>query len=151
MTPEDPMTTQTTDDRAIATLAAGLDGRVVLPYDDAYDEMRRVFLGDVDPRPSAIIRAAGAADVARVIDFVRDTGLELAVRCGGHSNAGQSTTDGGLVPDLRDMTTIDFDQTPRTVGAGAGLAALALTERTAGNGLAVGFGDTGSVGIAGVT
>jgi FAD/FMN-containing dehydrogenase len=145
------MTTKATDDRAIATLAAALDGRVVRPDDDAYDEMRRVFLGDVDPRPSAIIRAAGAADVARAIDFVRDTGIELAVRCGGHSNAGQSTTDGGLVLDLRDMTTIDIDPTARTVWAGAGLSALELTQATAEHGLAVGFGDTGSVGIAGIT
>src|SRR5260221_13974368 len=96
MTPEDPMTTQTTDDRAIATLAAGLEGRVVLPRDAAYDEMRRVFLGGVDPRPSAIIRAAGTADVTRVIAFVRGTRLELAVRCGGRSNPGPSPTDRGL-------------------------------------------------------
>jgi hypothetical protein len=58
--------------------------------------MRQVFLGDIDWRPAAIVRVANAGDIARVIAFARETDVEPAVRCGGHVNAGQSTTDGGL-------------------------------------------------------
>jgi FAD/FMN-containing dehydrogenase len=146
-----PVTTQTTRDARLDALTATMDGRVVTPDDEAYDAMRQVFLGDVDGHPAAIARVANAADVSRVIAWASQNGLELAVRSGGHSNAGHSTTDGGIVLDLRDMTTIDLDPVARTVWAEAGLSALELSNATAAKGLAVGFGDTGSVGIAGIT
>lgn len=140
-----------TSERSFASLGSALDGRLILPGDGEYDAVRRVFLGDVDAHPGAIARAAGAADIARVVRFARDGGIELAVRGGGHSNAGQSTIEGGLVLDLRDMTAIDIDPTDRTVWADAGLTAVELTTATYRHGSAVGFGDTGSVGIAGIT
>jgi FAD/FMN-containing dehydrogenase len=135
----------------IDALAASIAGRVIMPGDPDYDDARQVFLGDVDRRPAAIIRVADTSDVARVIAFAREHDVELAVRCGGHSNAGHSTTEGGLVLDVRDLRTIDLDAEARTVWAGSGLTALDLTTATAAHGLAVGFGDTGSVGIAGIT
>jgi FAD/FMN-containing dehydrogenase len=136
---------------SLADLQSSVTCRVVTPADSGYDDMRQVFLGDVDLRPAAIARASNAADVASVIGYARSTGVELAVRCGGHSNAGQSTTDGGLLLDLRDMNAIDVDRVARTAWADAGLAAIDATKATAEHGLAVGFGDTGSVGISGIT
>jgi FAD/FMN-containing dehydrogenase len=136
---------------AFASLASALQGRVITPDDNEYDAQRQVFLGDFDRRPAAIARVANADDVALVIGFARDTGAELAVRCGGHSAVGQSTTEGGVVLDLRDLSTIEIDPATRTVWAGAGLSALELTKATDEHGLAVGFGDTGSVGISGIT
>jgi FAD/FMN-containing dehydrogenase len=138
-------------DASLAALSASLDGRLITPDHSSYDATRRVFLGDVDRRPSAIARVASEGDIAKVIACARESGIELAVRSGGHSNAGQSTTDGGLVLDLRDLKAIDLDLDRQTVWAGAGLTALELTTATAEHGLAVGFGDTGSVGIAGIT
>ncbi len=70
---------------------------------------------------------------------------------GGHSGAGHSTTDGGIVIDLRDMTRVEIDVDARTAWAEAGLTAGELTKATSKYGLAVGFGDTGSVGISGIT
>jgi len=145
------MTSQTKQHASLDELRSSIDGRIVMPGDDDYDAMRQVFVGDVDGRPTAIIRVANAGDVARVVDFVRSTGVELAIRSGGHSNAGHSTTNGGIVLDLRDMTAIDIDPAARTAWAEAGLTALDLTKATAEHGLAVGFGDTGSVGISGIT
>ena len=136
---------------SLETLSSDLEGRLISPTDDDYDAQRQVFLGDFDKRPAAIARVANADDVARVIGFASDTGVELAVRCGGHSAMGQSTTDGGLVLDLRDLTTIDIDPETKTAWAGAGLSAVELTKATGEHGLAVGFGDTGSVGISGIT
>jgi hypothetical protein len=147
---EDPMTSPA-HPSSLADLSASLDGRLVTPDASDYDNLRRVFLGDVDLRPAALARVAGAADVSRVIAFAQRTDVELAVRCGGHSNAGQSTSDGGLVLDLRDLRSVDIDAATRTVWAGGGLAAIDLTTATAAHGLAVGLGDTGSVGIGGIT
>jgi FAD/FMN-containing dehydrogenase len=121
------------------------------PDDPDYDQARVIVMGGIDRRPGLIVRVAGAADISRVIALARETGLELAVRCGGHSAAGHSTTDGGIVLDLRDMKGLDIDTDARTAWADAGLTAREVTEAAAARGLAIGFGDTGSVGIGGIT
>jgi FAD/FMN-containing dehydrogenase len=136
---------------SIPQLRAGLRGRVIAPDDPDYDKARTVVFGEYDRRPGAIVRVANAADVARVITVARDTGVQLAVRSGGHSAAGHSTTDGGIVIDLRDMKALDIDVEGRTAWAEAGLTAAEVTTAVAAHGLAVGFGDTGSVGIGGIT
>lgn len=135
------------DERLLTDVA----GRVVTPHDADYDAVRQVALGSVDHRPSAIVRVADAADVARVIAFARATGTELAVRSGGHSGAGHSTTDGGIVIDLRELTRLEIDPAARTARAGTGLTALDVTSAAAEHGLGIGFGDTGTVGIGGIT
>ena len=145
----DLATRPTTDD--LDALRAGLHGRVVTPDDPDYDRMRVVVLGGIDPRPAAIVRPADVADVAHVVTIVRDRGLAFAVRSGGHSGAAHSTVDGGIVVDLRDLDTLDIDVEGRTAWAGAGLTAAAVTTAVGAHGLAVGFGDTGSVGIGGIT
>jgi FAD/FMN-containing dehydrogenase len=94
---------------------------------------------------------ADAADVARVIAIARETGLELAVRSGGHSGAGHGVSEGGIVLDLSDMRALDIDPQSRTAWAETGLTAGEYTVAAGAHGLATGFGDTGSVGIGGIT
>jgi FAD/FMN-containing dehydrogenase len=136
---------------SIPQLRAALNGRVIAPGDPGYDQARTVFVGGFDKRPAVIVRAADAADVARVVALARETGLELAVRSGGHSGAGHSTTEGGIVLDLHDMKALDIDADRRTAWAEAGLTAGEYSVAAAAHGLATGFGDTGSVGIGGIT
>ena len=132
-------------------LLTDITGRVIRPGDDIYDAARQVVLGGIDRRPSAIVRVADAADVARVIRYARESGAELAVRSGGHSGAGHSATEGGIVIDLRDLRALEVDPDARTATAQTGLTALDLAVATAEHGLAIGFGDTGTVGIGGIT
>ena len=136
---------------AIHPLLGSVRGTVIEPGDEAYEAARLVMNRAVDLRPAAIVRVADATDVATVVNVARETGMELAVRSGGHSAAGHGTTDGGLVLDLSDMKAIDIDLAARTVWADAGLTAGELTTALGEHGLAVGFGDTGSVGIGGIT
>jgi hypothetical protein len=77
--------------------------------------------------------------------------MELAVRSGGHSGAGHSVTEGGIVIDLRDMKSIEIDVAARTAWAETGMTAAEVSTAAAAHGLAIGFGDTGSVGIGGIT
>jgi FAD/FMN-containing dehydrogenase len=126
-------------------------GRVIGPDEPGYDEGRTVVYGGFDRRPAAIVRPADADEVATVIAATRDAGLELAVRSGGHSGAGHSITDGGIVLDLRDMKDLDIDADARTAWAQTGLTAAEYTAAANKYGLATGFGDTGSVGIGGLT
>src|SRR4030095_14243889 len=86
-----------------------------------------------------------------VVTRPRDNGLELAVRSGGHSLAGHSTTDGGIVLDLSELTALEVDLEGRTAWAQTGLTAGAYTAAVGAHGLATGFGDTASVGIGGLT
>jgi FAD/FMN-containing dehydrogenase len=136
---------------SIPQLRATFNGQVIAPGDDGYDKARTVFYGGFDRRPAVIIRAANANDVARAVTLARDTGLELAIRGGGHSSAGHSVSHGGIVLDLSAMKALDIDVEGRTAWAEAGLTAGEYTTAVAAHGLATGFGDTGSVGIGGIT
>jgi FAD/FMN-containing dehydrogenase len=127
-----------------------LTGRVIAPDDDGYDEARTAFYGGYDRRPALIASVADAADVSTVIRLAREGGLELAVRSGGHSVAGHSVSD-GIVLDLSGMKAIDVDVENRTAWAETGFTAAEFTKATAPHGLGVGLGDTGSVGIGGIT
>ncbi len=123
----------------------------ILPDDARYDGARTGFFGGFDRRPAALVRARDAGQVARVVAFARDAGVELAVRSGGHSSAGHNSSDGGIVLDLREMSAIDIDAASRFAWAETGATTGAFTKAAAEHGLVVGFGDTGSVGIGGIT
>lgn len=130
---------------------SGVAGRIVTPGDQDYDKTRSVFYGGIDKRPAAIVRVTTVDDVRRVIATARTEGLELAVRSGGHSIVGHSTTDGGLVIDLREMSKIDIDPDGRTAWVETGATAHRVTEVLSHHGLVIGFGDAGSVGVGGIT
>jgi FAD/FMN-containing dehydrogenase len=129
---------------------ATFDGRVITPGDAAYDQARAVY-GGFDHRPAVIVRAANPTDVSQAVMLAHERGLELAVRSGGHSLAGHSSSEGGVVLDLRELRRLDIDANHRTAWAETGLTAGAYTTAAGAHGLATGFGDTASVGIGGLT
>ena len=135
---------------AIQELRGRFRGRVIGPDDDGYDEARTPFYGGIDRHPVLIARATDATDVSNVIRLARDSDLELAVRSGGHSVAAHCVSD-GIVLDLSATKAMDVDVEGRTAWAETGLTAGEFTTTAGEHGLAVGFGDTGSVGIGGIT
>ena len=141
----------TTGRTDFAAFAAGIRGTVIRPGDATYEQAREVHNAAFDRRPVAIVQASSAADVARTVVFARDTGLELAVRGGAHSVAGFGTSEGGIVLDLGQMKGLHIDPVRRLAWAQAGLRAGEYTAAAAAHGLATPFGDTGSVGIGGLT
>jgi FAD/FMN-containing dehydrogenase len=136
---------------SIPALRAAVHGQVIAPDDAGYDKARTVVYGGIDRRPAVIVRVADATDVATVIALARETELELAVRSGGHSGAGHSVSEGGIVLDVSEMKALDIDVAGRTAWAETGLTASEFSTAAAAHGLATGFGDTGSVGIGGIT
>jgi FAD/FMN-containing dehydrogenase len=143
--------TSVPDVATIEQLSPDLVGRVIAPDDAEYDKARTVFPGGIDRRPAVIVRPADASQVARVVSVARETGAELAVRSGGHSIAGHSVSDGGIVLDLSEMRGLEIDPEGRTAWAQTGLTAGEYTKAAGAHGLATGFGDTASVGIGGLT
>lgn len=136
---------------SLSKIRTTLKGRVITPDDAEYDKARTVFTGGIDRRPAVIIRVADAADVTQVVTLARTTGLELAVRSGGHSGAGHSVSEGGIVLDLSDLRAMQIDADQRTAWIESGLTAGAVTTALGAHDLAIGFGDTGSVGVGGIT
>jgi hypothetical protein len=143
--------TSSSTSRSFADLRTEVTGRVIEPGDPGYDDARTVMYATPEARPAVIVKVANASDVTRVVTLARKGGLELAIRSGGHSAAGHGTTDGGIVLDLSDMKAVEIDVDGKSVWAEAGLTAAELTTAVAAHDLAIGFGDTGSVGIGGIT
>lgn len=135
----------------VVRLRDAVRGTILTPGDDGYDAAREVFNAAVDRRPAAIVRAAGADDVAALLALAREAGTGVAVRGGGHSFAGHGVADGAVVLDLRAMAAVEIDPDAR-VGVARGAATAGQYTAAAGrHGLATGFGDTPEVGVAGIT
>jgi FAD/FMN-containing dehydrogenase len=101
-------------------LREGFDGTVLEPGDAGYEDARAIFNSMIERRPAVIAQCAGPDDVAAAIAFGRDSEMEIAVRSGGHSVAGASLTDGGLVIDLRNMSSVEVDPGARTAKVAGG-------------------------------
>jgi FAD/FMN-containing dehydrogenase len=109
------------DRDGIAEELRGFAGEVTLPSDAGYDEARKVFNGMIDRRPAAIAYCASTTDVVAAVNFARERGLVVAVRSGGHSVAGLSVCDDGLVIDLSGIKSIQVDPEAKTARAGGGV------------------------------
>jgi len=135
----------------ISRLRNELRGEVIDTADAGYDAARKVFPGHIDRRPAVIVRPVDAEEVSTIVTIARETGIELAVRGGGHSGPGFGVCDDGIVLDLSAMKALDIDADGHTAWAETGLTAGEYTNAAGAHRLATGFGDTGSVGIGGLT
>jgi FAD/FMN-containing dehydrogenase len=135
----------------LGVLRRSFRGRLIEPHDDGYDEARTLFNAMVDRRPVAIAQCAGVDDVAAAIHFARDSGLPLAVRSGGHSVAGASMCDDGIVIDVRPLNGIEIDAERRVARVGAGCTWGEFDRAAQQHGLATTGGRVSSTGVAGLT
>src|SRR2546423_11259074 len=111
----------TLGDTALRDLREHVHGRVLAPGDTGYDDARTLFNAMIDARPAVIAQCADAEDVRTALRFARENDLETAVRAGGHSVAGMSTVEEGLVIDVRNLKGAQVDPAARRVRCGAGL------------------------------
>jgi FAD/FMN-containing dehydrogenase len=139
------------EESVLEGLRTNLRGTVLVPGDDQYDEVRRIHNGMFVCRPAVIVRCLETADVVDAVRFVRAHDLEVAVRGGGHSVAGKSVCDGGLMLDLSPMKAIHIDPERRTVRAQAGVTWAEFNRETQRFGLATTGGVVSTTGIAGLT
>src|SRR5262249_4771471 len=127
-------------------------GRVLTDGDDGYAEAARIWNGAHDDRePALIVQCTGVADVIAAIGFGRSNHLPLAVRGGGHSIAGFSTSDGGLVIDLSPMKAVRVDRDAMTVNVGGGATGADVDHETQAHGLATTGGLVSTTGVGGFT
>ena len=145
------MTSMLLDAAATERLASTFGGELITAADDGYEENRRAWNGMIDRYPALIARCRSREDVVVVIGFAREQGLLLAVRGGGHSFAGFSTCDGGVVLDLSLMQTVDVDADRRVARAEGGVTWGVFDAATHAHGLAATGGLISTTGIAGLT
>ncbi|WP_240469904.1 FAD-binding oxidoreductase [Cyclobacterium sp. SYSU L10401] len=144
------------DDKKIAEIEmeafkSSLRGALLLPDQEGYDQSRTIWNGMFDKYPTMVVKCAGPSDVIAAVNFARENKLILAVKAGGHSFAGRSTCDGGLLIDLSNMKGIRVDSLKQTARAEAGALLSDLDHETQAFGLAVTAGVVSHTGIAGLT
>jgi FAD/FMN-containing dehydrogenase len=121
------------------------------PGEPAYEEACALFNAMIERRPRYVASCTSPGDVALALGFARELGLEVAVRAGGHSVAGLSLCDGGLVLDVRPMHSIEVDAVRRVARVGGGATWSQLDRATQAHGLATTGGRVSSTGVAGLT
>lgn len=145
------MTGNLVEPASIDTLRTAFSGRLITPLEPGYDDARSLFNAMITARPQLIAQCDTTADIRAALDFARTTGLEVAVRSGGHSVAGASSVDGGLVVDMRRLNSVTVDPERGTAHVGGGATWADVDRATQQYGLATTGGRVSTTGVAGLT
>ncbi len=121
------------------------------PESAEYDERRELFNKMIDRKPRIIAACEGPADVREALERAAHDRLPVAVRSGGHSVAGQSTNDDGLVIDVRPMKTVEIDPMARRARVAGGCTWAEFDAAAQEFGLATTGGRVSTTGVAGLT
>ncbi|NMO55879.1 FAD-binding oxidoreductase [Actinoplanes sp. TBRC 11911] len=133
----------------MTALPVSLDDRAVLPGDSRYPLLRSTYT--TRHSPAVVILARSHEDIREALAYARKSGLEVAVRSGGHGLSGSSSNDGGLVIDLSEMNGVRvLDRGARLVAIGAGARWATVAGVLHAHGLSISSGDHGNVGVGGL-
>ncbi len=137
--------------RTIEELRDRVNGSVITPEDEDYEEARKVYNAMIDRHPRVVVRCTQAGDVTAAVDFARENELAVAVRGGGHSVPGFGTADDAVVADLSGMRDVTVDPERRTARAEGGATWGLFNDATHAHGLATTGGIVSTTGIGGLT
>jgi FAD/FMN-containing dehydrogenase len=134
-----------------AALRARLPGGLVLRGEPGYDAARRPYNTLFETRtPAAVAACTRPEDVQACVEVARNARIPIAARSGGHSYAGYSTPDAGLVADLSRMSTVEV-RADGTAEIGAGARLIDVYAGLARAGRCLPAGSCPTVGVAGLT
>ncbi len=134
----------------VADLAASLRGPMLLPGSAAYEEARLVLNPMIDKHPALIVQPSGVADVSRAVQFAQEHRLSTAVKCGGHSAAGKSTVEGGMMIDLSRLRYCRVNADERRAYVSGGSLLGALDHEAMAQGLVTTAGTVSHTGVGGL-
>ena len=143
--------TASLDAASLGKLRETFRGQLILPGDRDYDASRIVWNAIADRHPAVIARCTRAEDVVAAVRFAREHDLVIAVRGGGHSVAGFSTCDAGIVIDLSGMRAVHVDPVKRIARVQGGALLEQLDRAAQEYGLACPVGVVGHTGVGGLT
>ena len=133
----------------VTAFARGLTGSVFRPNEPKYEQLRKGYAAKYDAHPALVVHPVNLQDVQATVSFATSNHLALAVRCGGHSYAGYSTCEGGLVLDMSGFRSIAVAPDKRHALIGGGMLCGAVEIETAKAGVAAVLGQCPSVGVGG--
>lgn len=136
-------------DANLTAFARGLAGTVFRPGDPKYEQLRKGYAAKFGAHPLLIVHPLKLQDIQASLSFVKDHHLPLAVRCGGHSYAGYSTCEGGLVLDMSGFSNMAITADKSSAHLGGGMLSGAVEIETAKTGVATVLGQCPSVGVGG--
>jgi hypothetical protein len=137
--------------RRAAIAVSDNSGDVVLPEDDCFDVVVRLWNGAIERQPGLVVRCHDTADVQRSVDCAVRLGIPLAVRGGGHDWSGRALIDNGLIIDMSKIRRVEVDPIRRTAIVAGGATVAEVQRAAARYGLAAAAGTVGPVGFAGLT
>jgi FAD/FMN-containing dehydrogenase len=140
-----------TTDIDLGTLGARVRGELIHREHPDYGQARRVNNASIDRHPRLIIQCVDAGDVIAAVHFARDSGLDIAVRGGGHSVPGFGTVDDGVVIDLSPIRNVRVDPDARLAYVGGGATLGDVDHATHAFGLATPLGVLSATGVGGLT
>ncbi|MFP4626507.1 MAG: FAD-binding oxidoreductase [Natronomonas sp.] len=145
------MATPDLEPTTVESFGDHLQGNVLRPGDEGYDEARTVWNAMIDKEPAVIVQCTGAADVIAAVNFARDLDLPLAVKGGGHNVSGLAVCDDGMAIDLSPMNAVRVDPEAQIARVQAGATMADLDHETQAYGLATTGGIVSTTGVAGLT
>ena len=136
---------------AVQELSDSLKGKLLLPDSPGYDDARQLLNPSFDKHPAFVVQPTGAADVSSAVQFARENALLTAVKCGGHSNSGKSSCDGGMEIDLSTLRDVYIDPVARTARVDGGSLLGELDHEAMAFGLVTTAGTVSHTGVGGLT
>jgi len=136
---------------AFEELQRHVKGRIVLPGDPNYDEVRKIWNAMINRRPAVIVQCKGADDVPHAIQYARRNGLEISIRGAGHNIAGNAVCEGGMMIDLSTMANIHVDAAKKRADVEPGATLADFDKAVQAHGLATPVGINSTTGISGLT
>lgn len=128
-----------------------ITAEILRPGEVGYDRARQVWNAMVDRRPALIVRCRETRDVVDAVGLARREGLEIGIRCGGHSVVGHAVPEGGLMLDLTPMGAVRVDPERRQAWVQGGALLGALDAASQRHGLATTAGNVSHTGVGGLT
>lgn len=132
---------------AISNLLRVVEGDVIRPGDNQYDEARKIYNAMIDKHPAIIVKCKQADDVVHAVNFARENQMEVSIRSGGHNGAGLALVDHGMVIDLSAMKAIQINPEKHTAKIQPGSTLADVDKATHEHGLALPSGIIGTTGV----
>lgn len=98
-----------------------------------------------------MVQPVDPADIRSALLWAQEHGIEIAVKGGGHSTAGTSSSEGGLVIDLSRLNQVTIDTERKTITAQGGATWKEVDEAGAAHGLVTVGGTVNHTGVGGLT
>ncbi|KLO07485.1 FAD-binding domain-containing protein [Schizopora paradoxa] len=134
------------------TFRAAFQGEIVTVESSDYEAAIARWAANATRKAKYVAFVKTTEDVSTALKFARDEGLPIAIRGGGHSTSGASSSEGGLVIDLsRYLNAVKIDVEAKRAYVGGGAIWEAVDKAAIAYGLASVAGADNTAGVGGLT